>query len=84
MNVLKVGYCVSPSPTAAAKAQMGVVNTWSQNQLPAPLAFFPLAAVLNSSTLPRHVGLNEGAAFVTDASFGQVLSCDKVSPARLA
>lgn len=78
MSVLKIGYCIPPSGMSAAKAQTGLVQAWSQNQLPAPLAFFPLAADLNSSTLPRYVGMNQAAAFLGDASFGQVLSCDKV------
>lgn len=78
MNVLKIGHCVLPSGGSGVKAQTGVVQAWSQSQLPPPLAFFPLASDLNSSTLPRYAGVNKAADFVTDASFGQVLSCDKV------
>ncbi|KAK9859775.1 hypothetical protein WJX84_006640 [Apatococcus fuscideae] len=64
-------------------AQSGVVTAWTRNALPAPLAFFPLANNLQSPTLPSYIGLNEGAIFVGDASFGQALSCDKEGKAHV-
>ena len=78
-NVLQLGYCAPISGAPGAQAQSGVVTAWTRNALPAPLAFFPLANNLQSPTLPSYIGLNEGAIFVGDASFGQALSCDKVS-----